>query len=685
MRDVKPAILDRLRGVQRAGRGWLAFCPAHNDQHKRSLSIGLGEDGRTLLKCHAAGCPAEKITRAVNMTLADLAPTGNGRQQPRRREVATYDYRDERGDLLYQVVRFEPKDFRCRRPDGRDGWTWNLDGVRVVPYRLPELAEAQRVYIPEGEKDCDTLAALGLTATTNHGGAGKWREEHTRALVEAAVPEVVVLRDNDHPGAGHQGAISRSCAAAGLCVKRLELPGLPPMREKHGEDVSDWLAAGHTTEELGALADAAPVFTFTDPGTSAGNALAPRATMTPEDGAWTWPDGAGISFARVTEGPRGVSAEVVVTWHGREVHYGSLNLLSTRSREDVVRRANTAAAEDVTWRDYLDLACRQMVARVREGEPVEQLQARPRPAEQYLLSPVLEAGDSGVSFGPGGSGKGLYALLLEVGVTTGCTLPGGLRVRRPCPVLVLDWESTRAAHEARLYELCRALGVTPPTTLYYKRMAGPLSDSIRQIRADVARLGVGLVRIDSLALAAGREPEGADAATRTLNDLRTLGDHVTRHVIAHVAKSGLDTPGAGHVYGSVFNENIPRNVHEIRCTADPADDELTLAIYHRKANERRLHAPFGLRFIFSPEDTPADARTIRAEACSLGEVPDLAARAPLSEQLKAALSNGAKTIPGLALELDMKEDTIGKALRRHAKLFVQIPGEKPPFLWGLRR
>src|SRR5215510_12436432 len=70
----RPAILDRLRGVQRAGKGWLAFCPAHNDQNKRSLSVGVGDDGRTLLKCHAAGCSAEEITAAVDMTLADLAP-----------------------------------------------------------------------------------------------------------------------------------------------------------------------------------------------------------------------------------------------------------------------------------------------------------------------------------------------------------------------------------------------------------------------------------------------------------------------------------------------------------------------------------------------------------------------------------------------------------------------------------
>lgn len=257
----RPAILDRLRGVQRSGNGWVAFCPAHEDRAKRSLSISVAEDGKTLLHCFV-GCAAETVAGAVDMRMADLAgmATENDHRQERRREVAHYDYRDERGTLLYQVVRFEPKDFRCRRPDGRGGWVWNLAGARIVPYRLVELAEQPRVYLFEGEKDCDALAALGLAATTNHGGAGKWRQEHTDALVAATVPEVVIVPDNDEPGEMHAQAVARACLTAGMRVKLLHLPGLPSRRPKHGEDISDWLAAGHDAAELLALADAAPVY-----------------------------------------------------------------------------------------------------------------------------------------------------------------------------------------------------------------------------------------------------------------------------------------------------------------------------------------------------------------------------------------------------------------------------------------
>jgi hypothetical protein len=71
----------------------------------------------------------------------DRRPNGDGRQV-RRKIVAIHDYRDIDGSLVFQVVRFDPKDFRQRRPNGSGGYTWTTKGVRQVPYRLPELMEA---------------------------------------------------------------------------------------------------------------------------------------------------------------------------------------------------------------------------------------------------------------------------------------------------------------------------------------------------------------------------------------------------------------------------------------------------------------------------------------------------------------------------------------------------------------
>ena len=126
---------------QRNGRGWQARCPAHEDQ-RPSLSVTAGDDGRVLLKCHA-GCGFADVLGALDLKPRDLF-AGNGRggskgAKTARRIVATYDYTDEAGELLFQVVRFDPKDFCQRRPDGHGGWIWNLKGVRRVLYRSSKL------------------------------------------------------------------------------------------------------------------------------------------------------------------------------------------------------------------------------------------------------------------------------------------------------------------------------------------------------------------------------------------------------------------------------------------------------------------------------------------------------------------------------------------------------------------
>jgi hypothetical protein len=185
--------------------------------------------------------------------MAETNDTGNGSPgspDRRRRIVATYDYTDEGGALLYQVVRYDPKGFRQRRPNGNGGWTWSLGDVRRVLYRLPELVESaadgRPLFIVEGEKDADNLRALGVPATTCAMGAGKWRPEYTEGL---AGREVIIIPDNDDPGRAHAEAVAEALAPVAASVKVVQLPDLPPKG-----DVSDWLAAGHTKEELLTLA-----------------------------------------------------------------------------------------------------------------------------------------------------------------------------------------------------------------------------------------------------------------------------------------------------------------------------------------------------------------------------------------------------------------------------------------------
>jgi hypothetical protein len=172
----------------------------------------------------------------------------------KRSEEATYDYTDELGELLYQVVRYKPKDFRQRRPDDKGRWQWNLDGTRRVLYRLPEILAADlnaTVYKCEGEKDVDRVRAEGLLATTNAQGAKKWREEFADALKDR---RVVILPHNDESGREHAELVARSLSGKVRSVKILELPGLP----EDGGDVYDYFEGGGTAEELEQLANEAP-------------------------------------------------------------------------------------------------------------------------------------------------------------------------------------------------------------------------------------------------------------------------------------------------------------------------------------------------------------------------------------------------------------------------------------------
>ncbi len=243
------AVLEKLDRVRKSSdTKWTARCPAHEDRNP-SLSVAEGDDGRVLLKCFA-GCSLESIVAAIGLQTADLFVDDGSRKGSDL--VAEYPYVDEHGEILYVVERVFPKTFRQKRPNGRGGWIYKLNGVRRVPYRLPQILAAsergETVYVVEGEKDVAAIERLGLTATTNSGGAGKWRGEFAKHLSGA---EVVVVADADDAGRKHAAQVAASVRRYAKSVSVVE-----PVE---GKDVADHVAAGRTLEELVPLrADVSP-------------------------------------------------------------------------------------------------------------------------------------------------------------------------------------------------------------------------------------------------------------------------------------------------------------------------------------------------------------------------------------------------------------------------------------------
>lgn len=254
-------VLDQLTGITKSSNGHEAKCPAHDDK-TASLSISEGDDGRVLLHCHA-GCSPIAICQALGMKLGELFPSKS--DTGRGEIVATYPYCGRDGVLLYQVVRFKPKDFRVRRPKG-DDWEWKLGRMPRVLYRLPELLAAdptEWVFIVEGEKDVDRLRSIGLTATCNPGGAGKWHHVSDVSPLEGR--RVAIIPDNDkpdpktgkRPGIVHANAVALNLRSVAAECRIVELPG-------DFKDVSVYLDAGGTRETLLQLVESVSVSPIAD-------------------------------------------------------------------------------------------------------------------------------------------------------------------------------------------------------------------------------------------------------------------------------------------------------------------------------------------------------------------------------------------------------------------------------------
>lgn len=268
MTDVlREIVLPKLEAVRKSGSGFTARCPgpthAHGDRNP-SLSVSPGSTQPVVLTCHS-GCAADDILAALGLTWADLSTPrerrDDGEWTPFGPAVAVYDYRDENGELLYQVLRTADKQFPVRVPDvtAKRGYRWKMGDTRRVLYRLPQVIDAvnqyRMVYIVEGEKDVATLEAHGEIATCNPGGAGGgWRPEYTEALREAVV---MIIADKDDKGQVHARKIRDALlpVAASVTVaeaKTGQRPDGQPIK-----DITDHFQAGYGFDDLEITSDSA--------------------------------------------------------------------------------------------------------------------------------------------------------------------------------------------------------------------------------------------------------------------------------------------------------------------------------------------------------------------------------------------------------------------------------------------
>lgn len=264
------AILEALNNhgkkVRRAGRKAMAQCPAHDDG-RPSLSVTHDGD-KTLIYCHAA-CPPGAIMAALDLPLSELwddqreATFDNligykllidampkltviDGQQPS--DPIEYIYRDYDGNTIAKKVRYIGSDgkktFRqYRYVDGN--WLPGLDGIDLPLYNSDLIALAaasgQPIYVVEGEKDADTVTALGEFAVTMPNGAGSWNQRHTDQLT--GITDIRIIIDRDEPGINHGIAVKQALEAAGATVTML-------MPADGCKDITDHINANYAFDTL---------------------------------------------------------------------------------------------------------------------------------------------------------------------------------------------------------------------------------------------------------------------------------------------------------------------------------------------------------------------------------------------------------------------------------------------------
>lgn len=243
--DYRPFYTRYLEALKPGTRDTLkTWCPFH-EGNSPALSI----DFRTgLFHCHACDAKGDvfnfyamrkglSLPAEFPKALAGIAQDfgiGNGTAAAEKRIVAEYSYHDEAGRLVYQKVRYEPKGFRLRRPDGKGGWTWDLKGATLVPYGLRESMAAPEILFVEGEKDVDNLRRLGFAATCGPHGSGQWPDHFGPLFAGKAA---ILIADNDEPGRKHMKMVAANLKPHASSIRWVDLPAT-----KTGYDVSDFIA-----------------------------------------------------------------------------------------------------------------------------------------------------------------------------------------------------------------------------------------------------------------------------------------------------------------------------------------------------------------------------------------------------------------------------------------------------------
>lgn len=535
-------ILNKLKGVKQLSHGeYQACCPAHED---KKPSLNLKQEGNTILiKCQA-GCSTEAVCESLGYTIADLfiksdVPLPATPKEPQPKIVCTYDYQDEKGELLYQVVRYEPKSFRQRHKNGSGEWKWDMEGVRRVLYHLPDimrLSAEDTIVLCEGEKDVDNLWAYGQYATTSPGGANNWKAEYANYLKGK---RVVVIPDKDAAGYAYAKDAIHSLINKANEIKVIILPG------DNVKDVSDWLEIERDPEKLKSMEQDISILLDPD-----------RPTYQLKDEAIIWNKAIGeqtITFKseKLSEEKTGIHSRISIQMEYLPLSWSYLNIERSEDRTRLANLAHKSIKSDISktydadnMRKDLDAFCAGLweyhvssfVPEFMAGDEVD------KPLT-FLLKPYLIENGGTIVFAPPGRGKSYTALLWAISIDAGCTKFWPVKQSQ---VLLINLERSKESMSSRIAKVNKVLGLNVKRPLLTLNARGKsLSEVLPACRKAIKQYGVKLIILDSISRAGYGDLNENQPTNRIIDALSGLCP--SWMALAHTSRANED-----HAYGSIM-------------------------------------------------------------------------------------------------------------------------------------
>lgn len=657
------AIIQALDG-RREGREHRCRCPVHDG---RSLMAG-GTEEKPLVHCKN-GCEQEAVIDALKeMGLWTNGATPTNSASPRQISVTTdayslvAEYRyigPESGDLL-AIKR------RSELPNGDKKFTWQVAGedgtgdvkVAALPLYNAHLlgTDSGLVFVTEGEKAADACLDADLLAVSGAGGAAQ--KDFGTALQVLKGRDVVLWPDNDDPGHALMRRLEAKLGGIAASVRTFTWADAPPKG-----DAYDYFEKGGTKDEIFAALEAVPI--------------TPTVEETQDGITVKLPLGGGcirFRFDSLEHRRNGIDCELTV---GREISNLSrqpfsarINLLSLSNRDAYRRSLEATFGKDFDWAGLLGQAIQLARQAYGERDPsIRLLDAPEEAARPSLLAPWVIGGPS-IVFGKGGSAKTFLALGMALAVATGTEFLGQQATQ--ANVLYIDYEADAATLKGRLRRLMAGSETaTDDVPVFYWPARGvPLVEMVPALRKKIAKDSIGLVIVDSAALAAGAEPERAETAIHYFNALSSLD--VPSLILAHETKAGEDQ----WPFGSIFYHNSARATFNVKLLQEQEQNVTHIGLFNRKANNSRLEAPVGAVIAFS--DTSVRITREQLDAEWEGEIS-------VRKRLHLALRYGELSRKQLAEEIGAKGDTIRKALTRYPQEFIRrgtaLDGSDQ---WGLK-